>query len=242
MVKPMQTSASRRLPVVFSAPLVLALAMGFAGCATPGMRTTRVQVDAVSNPAARDGWSYTLATTRPGRGAGTERQEEVAERLRIALSQRGMYEAPAPAADVVISFDYGEGAAKTHTRTVNQPVVVQPSVGGTIGGVPGTIGTGGYPGSGPYGSGVGVGSQVVMVPTTEFSQTSEKYLVIVARENPDSARQGGEPAREVWRVEAKIDDESVDVFNSIPALVDAVVEYMGTTTGGAQSVTVKLPH
>ena len=72
------------------------------------------------------------------------------------------------------------------------------------------------------------------------SGNNGKHLQISARENTSAQGRTGRPAREVWRVEAVLDDEEADVHRSIPPLVDAVIEYMGTNTGGPIKVPVKL--
>jgi len=223
---------------VGAAVLVVAVTTGFLGCTTATKYA--VNVDAVSNPIGVDGWSYTMAAASPNRASSDSRYAEVETRVHVALSQRGLYEAPNPAdADFVIAFEYGERAPQTRVNTVTQPVVVQPDpfgTGATIGGP--SIGTGANPyGRQPYGAN---SPQVVMVQTAEVIRTSEKYLHISARENPAGKRPGAAPPAEAWRVEATIDDESVDVHKCIPALVDSVIEYMGANTGGPQKVVVSL--
>ncbi|MGH8020537.1 MAG: hypothetical protein ACREIA_20085 [Opitutaceae bacterium] len=200
-----------------------------------------MKVDALSSPTGPSGWSYTLAGGNSGRANADSRASEVANRIHLALSQRGLYEAPNRAdADYVIAFDYGERAPQAKVTTVNQPVMVQPDPFGNIStpGMP-SIGVGGYPGT-PYSGRQSMGPQIVMVPTTQVTRTSEKYLFISARENPAHQARTGRPPAEIWRVEAILDDESVDIHKSIPALVDAVVEYMGYNTNGPQDVVVQL--
>ncbi len=224
--------------------LVLAVSTAalLSGCMSSGSKHT-VQVDALSSPTGPSGWSYALSGGATGRVNSDARAGEVVNRIHLALSQRGMYEAPNPAdADYVIAFDYGERAPQAKVTTVNQPVMVQPDPFGTLGGsgAP-TIGMGGgYPGSSPYSGRGSMGPQIVMVPTTQITRTSEKYLLISARENPAHQARTGRPPAEIWRVEAILDDESVDIHKSIPALVDAVVEYMGYNTNGPQDVVVQL--
>jgi len=236
-----------------------------AGCNTT--KTYRVEVDAINDPSGVNGWSYILSPQVPPRLASDPLYPQMVMAIHDALSKRGLYQAPRPDDAVfVVSFDFGERAPQTKVTTVNQPVFVQPGIApmGTIGGagpsIGGTIGTGGptigvgaggtglgsYPGNGYPGSGypgaaypgASGRSSVVMVPTTRVTRTSEKYLVISAREN--AMLTGGRPPREVWRVEAVLEDEEADVSASIPALVDAVIEYVGTNTGGPVRVVVKL--
>lgn len=230
---------SRRLALGL---LALLLGVGFAGCATTGgTKAFSVQVDAVSDPSAPTGWSYVFSGARSAQLQADSRYAGIVSRVQLALSQRGMYEAPSEREAIyVITFDYGERAQQAQVRTSSQPVMVQPGpfsgVGGT-GGVPQVgIGSGGYPGAG---SGVAT-PQVVMVPTTEVVRTSEKYFIISARGRAANDPTGRKPMVELWRVEAVIEDESSDIYTCLPALIDAVVEYMGGNTGGPTKIVVRV--
>ena len=210
-----------RLSLRWGLGLCLASAGMFAGgCAS----TTSVKIDAAANPAAADGFGYTISARDPGRSSDT-RYSGVIAHVHNALASRGMFEAPDPdRADVVIEVDYGEHPPQTKVTTVSQPVVVQPSA---MGGYPGTY-PGSYPGS--YSSGnidpvTGLPrSQVVMVPTQRITYTTEKYIRIRATENPKLKRRGDPPPQQVWAVEATLEDESTNFESALPAMIDAAIE------------------
>lgn len=206
------------------------------GCAT----TTNVKIDAASDPSAADGFGYTIAKRDPGRSSDPH-HATVIEHVHDALASRGMFEAPDPArADVIIEVDYGEHPPQTKVTTVSQPVVVQP----TMGGYPGTYPGSGYPGG--YGPGVDPltgmpRSSVVMVPTQRITYTTEKYIRIRATENPKLKQRGDPPPRQVWAVEATLEDEGSDFDTALPAMIDAAIEYIGQNTGGQVTVHVQMP-
>jgi len=208
------------------------------GCAT----ATRydVKVDAASNLAAADGFSYAMATRDPGRSTDM-RYGAVVEHVRTALASRGMYEAPDPSrADVIIDLDYGELPPQTKVTTVTQPVAVNPS--STMGGgYPGSS----YPGSAYPGSSIDPitgqpRTSVVMVPVQRVTYTTEKYIRIRANENPRLKRGGTGAAQMVWTVEATLEDETTDFEAALPAMIDAAIEYIGQNTGGQVRVKVQL--
>jgi hypothetical protein len=213
---------------------VLALLAG--GCAT----TAPVKIDAASNPAAADGFSYAIATRDPGRMTDA-RYSMVIGHVHNALASRGMFEAPDPAkADVIIDVEYGEHPPQTKVTTVSQPVMVNPA--STMGGYPGSS----YPGSSYPGSNIDPvtglpRSSVVMVPTQRITYTTEKYIRIRASENPKLKRRGDPPPQMVWTVEATLDDETTDFEAALPAMIDAAIEYIGQNTGGQVTVRVQVP-
>jgi hypothetical protein len=214
---------------------VLALLAG--GCAT----TAAVKIDAASNPAAADGFSYAIATRDPGRMTDA-RYGMVISHVHNALASRGMFEAPDPAkADVLIDVDYGEHPPQTKVTTVSQPVMVNPA--STMGGYPGSS----YPGSGYPGGNIDPvtglpRSSVVMVPTQRVTYTTEKYIRIRANENPKLKRRGDPPPQSVWTVEATLDDETTNFEAALPAMIDAAIDYIGQNTGGQVTVRVQVPQ
>lgn len=228
----------------WSPVLLLAMAALLSGgCAT----ATRydVKIDAASNPAAADGFSYAMATRDPGRSTDS-RYGAVVEHVHTALASRGMYEAPDPSkADVIIDLDYGELPPQSKVTTVTQPVMVNPS--STMGGgYPGTYPGSSYPGSSYPGSNIDPitgqpRSSVVMVPVQRVTYTTEKYIRIRANENPRLKRSGTGGAQMVWTVEATLEDETTDFDAALPAMIDAAIEYIGQNTGGQVKVKVQLP-
>jgi hypothetical protein len=217
------------------------LALLAGGCAT----TASVKIDAASNPAAADGFGYTIATRDAGRMTDA-RYTAVIAHVHHALASRGMFEAPDPArADVVIDVDYGEHPPQSKVTTVTQPVMVSP--GSTMGGgYPGSA----YPGSSYPGSGYPGGnvdpvtglprSSVAYVPVQRITYTTEKYIRIRASENPKLKRRGDPPAQQVWAVEATLDDETTNFEAALPAMIDAAIEYIGQNTGGQVTVRVQV--
>jgi len=224
-----------------SAVVLIVAALLAGGCAT----TVPVKIDAAANPAAADGFSYTISTRDPGR-TNDARYGNVVAHVHEALASRGMYEAPDPArADVVIEVDYGEHPPQTKVTTVSQPVMVNPSA--SMGGYPGAP----YPGSSYPGSSYPPGtaidpitgqprSSVVMVPTQRITYTTEKYIRIRANENPKLKRRGDPAPQQVWAVEATLEDETTDFEAALPAMIDAAIEYIGQNTSGQITVRVEV--
>jgi hypothetical protein len=219
----------RVYPVVaaFSA---VALGVGLSACSTTPKHTVRVT--AAANPDAKAAHSYTLAGDAPGRSKNDSFHAEVAQRIHTALMQRGLYEALRPSdADIIVSFDYGEHPPQTKVTTVTEPVFTGNDPMGTGLGSRGGLSARGSPLSGsPYPS---TGSGVVMVETVRVTTTSEKYLRIEARENTSTKQR-------VWSVDANVEDESTPITDCIPAMVDAVIEYIGYTTREPQNLVIKL--
>jgi hypothetical protein len=230
--------------------LTAVVAVLASGCSTTSYK---VEVDAINNPELPTGTAYILAPKDPAKPNHDLHYEEVAERVRLALGAKGMYEAADPTlADVIVEFDYGERGLHQETRTVNRTQIVQPSVTGipidpTTGRPypagtypPGTYpsGAGGYPsGTYPYPSNR---SQVVSVPETESIMVSEKYVNVSARENPRARDRKKTAPKDVWQVEAVVEDQKSSVYTCMPALVGALSDYIGTSTGGKQVVNVNV--
>lgn len=221
-------------PVLRLCPVALCvLSLLVGGCAS----MANVKIDAASNPAAADGFSYAIASREPGR-TNEARYAEVLGYVHTALSSRGMFEAPNPEkADVIITVDYGEHPPQTKVTTVSQPVMVNPA-------------TGGYPGSAYPGSSYPSGnvdpltgqprSSIAMVPVQRITYTTEKFIRISASENPKLKRRGDPPPQMVWTVEATLDDETTDFEVALPAMIDAAIEYIGQNTGGQVTVKVQV--
>lgn len=231
----MPSNRASRLSWLCCAAVLPVLALLAGGCAT----TASVKIDAAANPAAADGFGYTISTRDPARLADPRHQAVIAH-VHHALASRGMFEAPDPArADVVIDVEYGEHPPQSKVTTVTQPVFVGP--GSTMGGYPGSS----YPGSG--GSGANIDpltgqpySSVAYVPVQRITYTTEKYIRIRANENPKLKRRGDPPPQQVWAVEATLDDETTNFEAALPAMIDAAIEYIGRNTGGQVTVTVEV--
>ncbi len=209
--------------------MVCVLAAG-TGCSTAtSSKKHTVRITSAVDPEKSSGFSYTFAPDPPGR-AGDVFHVQVKERVRTALAQRGMYEAPTPArADVIVSFDYGEYPPQTQVTTVTEPVFVDPGMmgpGSSFPSGPGSLGSS----RNPLGTGR---SQIVMVESIRVTQTQEKYFRLEARENRlEKAR--------VWSVDASIEDEGTPIADCIPAMVDAIIEYIGYRTPKPEEVVIKV--
>lgn len=207
--------------------LLLLATAALAGCASSSSSKRHVvRITSAVDPEKSSGFSYTLATDPPGKG-GDIFHTQVKERVRTALAQRGMYEAPTPArADVIVSFDYGEYPPQTQVTTVTEPVFVEPGMSSGIMG-PGAMSSSNRSPLGPS------RSQIVMVESVRVTQTQEKYFRIDARENRlEKAR--------IWSVDASIEDEGTPIADCIPAMVDAIIEYIGYRTPQPEEVVIRL--
>ena len=72
-----------------------------------------------------------------------------------------------------------------------------------------------------------------MVESLRVTQTQEKYLRLEARENSASKAR-------VWSVDATVEDEGTPISECIPAMVDAVIEYIGYRTPEPEKVVIRL--
>lgn len=209
---------------LLSAVVLAAWVLALAGCASATAPRHTVRIASAVDPAAKSGYAYVLAPDGPGRTDSDPFHAEVKARVRMALSQRGMYEAPSPAsADIVVSFDYGEYPPQTQVTTVTEPVFVNsPMMGGVT-----------DPMSRSSGMMGGRGSSVVMVESLRVTQTQEKYFRLEARENTAAKAR-------VWSVDATVEDEGTPIAECIPAMVDAVIEYIGYRTPEPEKVVIRL--
>lgn len=64
-----------------------------------------------------------------------------------------------------------------------------------------------------------------------------KHVAICARANRTDTEES--PAPEAWRVHASIDNESGDLRGHLPTLFAAAMDYIGRTTDGETSFTMK---
>lgn len=209
--------------------LLIATGLVASGCASTSA-THAVRITAAAEPTAKFGYAYLLAKDTAGRAATDSFHAEMTERIRTALAQRGMYEAFDPdQADVIVSFDYGEHPPHTQVTTVTEPVLT---------------------GSGPMGPGMGMGGaaipplaagpglpaghpSVVMVETLRVTRTSEKFLRIDGRANTEDKER-------IWSVDATVEDEGTPIAACIPAMVDAVIEYIGAVTPQPETLVITL--
>lgn len=234
---------------VFAAMLLLA------GCAT----SYKVEVNSITSPNMTPATTYALVTRDPNLPQRDLEYYMVADRVRTALAEKGMYEAPVPEeADIIVEIDYGERAPKTKVTNVQSTQIVPPNPLGveidplTGRPYPPTIVIGG-PGSGVYpGGGVYPGTypgqypypypstraQTITTQEQRITTVSEKYIRLTATENiPPSERARRRPAQ-LWIVEALVEDEDSSVHECMPPMVSALTDFIGVSSGGKHVVTV----
>jgi hypothetical protein len=197
-----------RLASCFGLLAVLVLS----GCA----QVYKVRVDARQNPEIQSGHSYRLVV-KPTGGGGDEAGEKRTEALiHKALGGHGMYEAENPEkAEVTVEVSVEVGAKRVLAESVAsrpgsgvasieafEPRIVPESNGKVIGV--------------PEGPGIIV------------RDVYEKRLTIVAREGPAAVEGKEHPPRELWRVEAKVDDRGDGVDEVLPVLVGAAVDHINS--------------
>lgn len=220
-----------RPQVLVSAGSVLALTILLSGCASH----YDVKVDAIRNPTAIGGPVYRIAARDSYKESHDPAYATALDCVRTALSAQGMYEASdSETADVVVEIDYGVGAPRSQLQESTIPVALaqtqsaltpnptQPSMAGPRPGEP------------------------VVPPGTSMMGTIyqrvfvyEKYLTLSAREAPESIV-GHRVPTEFWRVTVTVENEDESVDNSLPLLVTAATDYIGTDTISKQRV--RLPE
>ncbi len=234
--------------------LVSLLAWIVSGCST---RTYKVEVNSLTRPEVPPATTYLLTTRDPNLPDKDLGYYEVADRVRTALAAKGMYEAPVGTdPDIVVEIDYGEHAPHTSVTTVRSTQLVPTNqMGAQIDPITGRP----YPGSGPmitiggnpnvnpmdpYGStnpmdpyGRG-GMQTVQSEEQRITTVSEKYIRLTATEGGNPRARAGKKAAQVWIAEAIVEDEKSDVHECMPALVNALTDYIGVSSGGKRTVTI----
>ncbi|MBI5767681.1 MAG: hypothetical protein HZA93_07785 [Verrucomicrobia bacterium] len=217
-------------PLAFSrfAPVSLAFAAValFAGCATH-----EVKVDAMSrnSAGAPSAGSYRICQ-RDGSGERPLRHQEAARHIKTALSGHGLWEAADPAtAELVIELDFGLTEPRPILQEVDVPVFAVPqdqrnqtAVVRPASSVP--------PRDDERVNGNAEGQFIGFADATQTEVVTEKHLSVSCRENHPAAP--GRPPHELWRVTASIESSSRDLREALPVLATAVMQRLGSDTGG----------
>ncbi|MEY2881746.1 MAG: hypothetical protein RLZZ15_4126 [Verrucomicrobiota bacterium] len=230
-------------PQLFRAP-VLNRAVGvllavvfalFAGCST----THSVKVNAVATPKAEELISYEIHNRNPAVADDSLRFREAAERVRTALSGKGLFEAPPGVKpDLTLEVDYGVGPPQAKTETISEPVYRT---------IPGRVVTERVQvGTDRNGNPVYQTVTVQEPPTTEFAGYREyqvqfviyeKYLKLSARKNAPDA--DGRAAAEGWSLDVITEGESRDIRKALPILAAASIDYIGKDSQGEKVIRLK---
>lgn len=171
--------------------------------------------------------SYLIRASRPTFDERSLRHREAVAHLRTALSALGLFEAPEGVhPDLVIEFDYGLGNPRTVYVEVLQPVYEVQGDGGSV-----SRQTTRMPGD---------ARRAWLVGYTRVKRpvlVRDKYLAVTARANVAA---GGEarPTPELWRVSARIEDNSDELRGYLPVLAALVMDRAGETSPGNEKVVV----
>ncbi|MEO6246594.1 MAG: hypothetical protein ABIQ12_14290 [Opitutaceae bacterium] len=214
---------------------VLVSSLLLAGCAT----THELKVDSLAKAGAEPAISYEIKNKNPLVADDSLRYKEAADYVKTALSGKGMYEAPANTKpDMVVDLDYGVGPPQMKREMVSEPIYIT---------LPGQIRTERVQvGTDSQGRPVYQTVTVQDPPRTEFAGfreyyvtvvVYEKYLKLSARENKEAAE--GRPPSEIWTVDVTSEGENRDIRKSLPVLVAASIDYIGTDTQGQKSIRIK---
>lgn len=218
-------------------PLLSALALVVAGCATNPVH--QIKVDAIAKPnGAAESISYRIRSKDPRLGDESLRYKEASEFVRTALSGKGMYEAPTEErADMIVELDYGMDTPRTKVESVSVPVYAQ-------------VGGGVRYETVPVVDARGISSrrtvavydeprpQLVGYDSLPKQVTIyEKYIRLTARENKPGVE--GRPPAELWTVQVSAEDESKDLRKYLPMMASASVEYIGKDSTNQQIVNVR---
>jgi hypothetical protein len=186
------------------------------GCST----AYDVRLDSISRanlPAGKSS-SYAIRNKNPAIATDTLRYNEAADRIRTALSGRGLWEAPSEAAaEMIVELDYDIDPAHTVYKAAEVPVYVPtcPVVGQMA---PREL----------------IGQTVAPVPNV----VCEKHLSVSCRENEPAVE--GRPTAELWRISVSIEDARTDLRECLPVLASVVMDQIGTTTDGVTTKRVDL--
>jgi hypothetical protein len=192
--------------------LTLAIGLLASGCTS----SYAVKVMAVSRPppSARAPTSYRLHTAGATVAEDTLRYQEAAQHIKTALSAQGLYEAvDANSADMIVEVVYGMDAPRVKLEEYQTPVFGNPAL---------------PPGQRIDASPIPEKELVGYDQVTHAVLVREKHLSIYGRER--TAPDEHTPPREIWRVDASIEDESADLRGYLPILASAAMDQIGHTT------------
>ena len=196
---------------------LLALAVGFAGCA----HTYNVRIDALHNPDVTGGATYRIVAKDDLKSDFDQNYAQTVALVETALAVKGLHLADNPRdADVIIEVDYGIGSRR---RTVTH----EPSLFSTF--------------EPAKRSSSGTNTLVPGAPVTQPEANQpvqariavvtfyEKFVTLSARETV-RATHGQRPPVELWRVTATVEDEKKTMDECMPVLVTTASEKIGTTS------------
>lgn len=190
--------------------LGLLAALVLSGCA----QVYDVKVDARQNPEIKPGYSYRLVT-KPMAGGGDEAREKRTEAMvHKALAGHGMYEAEhANTAEVTVEVSVEVGIKRVVAESVDSLETPEMSR------LP-------PPETRIVSDSKGQAFAISRDSHVDVREIHEKKITIVAREGPGAVGGGERPPRELWRVEAKVDDEGEAIDKVLPVLVGAAVDHI----------------
>lgn len=224
---------SPRLP----ASLLIA-GLTWLGLAT-GCSTTVVTVDSLTR-AQTHATSYALQANSPTPNADPLLQEETANYLRTAFASKGLHEAPVGTTpDLVVSFDFGIGAPVVRQKKITDPTYVTdidptPDYGSSVPVTDADGQTIHRTDSKPVRpTRRRVGQREIIHSTTLY----EKHLRVVAREA--AAATTGRPPREIWTLDVVSEGPDDNLRKTLPVLVAAAIDYIGTDSQGKQTLHIK---
>jgi len=196
-----------------------ALSAAAVGWFAGGCATYRVKVDSICRSSSPTGnrTSYTLLNKNPAVETDSLRYREAVQRIKTALSSRGLWEAhDAATADMIVEFDYAIEPAHVVYKEAELPVYVPrcPIVGQMAGREL-------------------VGLEKSAIPTI----VCEKHLSVSCRAVDLGTE--GRPPPELWWVSASIEDQRSNLRECLPVLAAAVMEQIGKTTNGLITTQVR---
>lgn len=212
------------------------IALFVGGCALTDKKMN-VKVNTTANPDKKGGLSYKVVNKTPALDEGSLRYQEAERFVKTALSAKGMYESPkADQADVVVELDFGlKGPIdrKEVRTTVFRPSITSPAE--LPGGRSGRTTAGGS----IFNDRIADAQAEASASEKPFVITEtvyEKYLSMRAHETKGGA--DGGPAKSLWSVEVSTVDESNDLRKYLPVMASVGMDYIGTDTGGQQTVRI----
>lgn len=184
----------------------------------------RLKVDAIHDPDASVGQSFRIVERGPATAPANEaKHEAMVAVVQSALSQRGLYPAPAgQPADVEVEVDVRVSAPRQRVQRVDNPDFEPP-------------GSADRPGNDPRAPGPGEMHPPIRIlggGGLRVTEVYEKQLVLVARE---PKREGpGAAAAEIWRVQVSVENEGDQVEEVLPVLARTAAEHIGKDVRGKE--------
>lgn len=231
----MKSNVTAAFVRVLRAGVFSGIVAGLSGCAH---QVYNVKVDAIQNPEVAAGFSYRLVDREAARATIDPHHAAAMDVVRVALSMRGMYEAPDPAqAEVEVVVDYGVGPQRLKVQDYD--LGWEPSVErAPLALVPlrkpdGSIGYAAIPAERLDFDGTYRG-----IPVLRGVYVFEKFLSITACETAVAAGPKRRPV-EAWQVHARLEDPGDSLDGYLPILAGAAADYLGTQSDGQQALRLR---